>query len=101
VQREFPGHFRNFVFMNARTIDAKCYGGQEELDRVRRRAEETLVYLVDFCANRGLAPKSYTVFGIDLIAELTDRVSYKAPAAVPVCRVVQRTFTSGRSQIRT
>jgi hypothetical protein len=51
--------------------------------------------------NRGLAPKSYTVFGIDPIAELTDRVSYKAPAAAPVCRVAQRTLTSGHSQIRT
>ena len=72
VQREFPGHFQNFVFMSARTVDAKCYGGEEELDRVRRRAEETLAYFVGFCARRGLAAKSYTVFGIDPISALTD-----------------------------
>jgi hypothetical protein len=71
VQREFPGHFRNFVFMNARTVDAKCYGGEEELERIKRRADETQAYFVNFCANRGLAAKSYTVFGIDPIAELT------------------------------
>jgi Amino acid permease len=72
VRREFPGHFRNFVFMNALTVDAKCYGGEVELDRVRQRAEQTLVYFIDFCARHGLAATSYTAFGIDPISELTD-----------------------------
>jgi K+ transporter len=71
VRREFPNHFRNFVFMNARTVDAKSYGGSEELDEVRRQAEKTLAYFVTYCNNRGLAAKSYIGFGIDPIEELT------------------------------
>jgi len=71
VRREFPNHFRNFVFMNARTVDAKSYGGSEELEQVRRQAEQTLAYFVNFCNNRGLAAKSYISFGIDPIEELT------------------------------
>jgi len=70
VRREFPGHFRNFVFMNARAVDAKCYGGSEELDQVRHQAEETLAFFINFCNNRGLAAKSYIAFGTDPIEEL-------------------------------
>jgi K+ transporter len=71
VQREFPNHFRNFVFMNVRTVDAKSYSGSDDLDHMRRQAEETLSYFVNYCNNRGLAAKSYVGFGTDPIEELT------------------------------
>jgi hypothetical protein len=72
VRREFPGHFRNFVFMSARTVDARCYSGSEELDAVRAKANETLGYFVTFCNNRGLAAKAYVGFGTDPVEELTN-----------------------------
>ena len=72
VRREFPGHFRNFVFMSARTVDAKCYSGSEELEQERRKAEATLSYFVTYCNNRELAAKTYVGFGIDPIEELTN-----------------------------
>jgi hypothetical protein len=85
VQREFPGHFRNFVFMIARTVDAKCYGGTEELDAVRRQAEDVLAYFVALCHNRGLAARSYMAFGIDPIEELTglaDTIRHDFPHSI-------------------
>jgi Amino acid permease len=72
VRREFPGHFGNFVFMSARTVDAKCYSGSEELDQEQRKAEATLSYFVTYCNNRELAAKTYVGFGIDPIEELTN-----------------------------
>jgi hypothetical protein len=72
VWREFPEHFRNFVFMSARTVDAKCYSGSEELEQERRKAEATLSYFVTYCNNRELAAKTYVGFGIDPIEELTN-----------------------------
>jgi hypothetical protein len=71
VRREFPGHFRNFVFMSARTVDAKCYSGSDELEQERKKAEATLSYFVTYCNNRDLAAKTYVGFGIDPIEELT------------------------------
>ena len=71
VIREFPGHFENFVFMNVRTVDAKSYGGTEELDQLRAQAQDTLTFFVNYCNNRGLAAKSYLTFGTDPIEELT------------------------------
>jgi hypothetical protein len=72
VRREFPGHFHNFVFMSARTVDAKCYSGSDELEHERRKSEETLNYFVTYCNNRDLPAKSYVGFGIDPIEELTN-----------------------------
>jgi amino acid transporter len=71
VSREFPGHFKNFVFMNVRTVDAKGYGGTEELDQLRAQAQDTLTFFVNYCNNRGFAAKSYLTFGTDPIEELT------------------------------
>jgi hypothetical protein len=72
VRREFPEHFRNFVFMSARTVDAKCYSGSDELEQERKKAEATLSYFVTYCNNRDLAAKTYVGFGIDPIEELTN-----------------------------
>ena len=72
VQREFPDHFRNAVFMIARTVDARCYGGSEEMEAVRRNAEGVLAYFVAMANSRGLAATSYMAFGIDPIEELTE-----------------------------
>ena len=71
VRREFPDHFRNFVFMSARTVDARSYSGSEELEQVRAKAAETSGYFVTYCNNRGLAAKTYVRFGTDPIEELT------------------------------
>jgi len=71
VRREFPNHFRNFIFMNVRTVDAVSFGGPEALESVRRDADKTLDYLINFCNNRGLAAQSYLSFGTDPIQELT------------------------------
>jgi hypothetical protein len=58
--------------MSARTVDAKCYSGPEELEQERKKAEETLSYFVTYCNNRSLAARTYVGFGIDPIEELTN-----------------------------
>jgi hypothetical protein len=72
VRREFPGHFRNFVFMRARTVDAKCYSGSDELEQEERKAEGTLGFFTIYCNNRDLAARTYVAFGIDPVEELTN-----------------------------
>ena len=72
VRREFPGEFRNCVFMNVRTVDAHVYGGSEDFERIRCQATEVLNYFVGYCHHRGLAAKAYLTFGTDPIEELTN-----------------------------
>jgi hypothetical protein len=71
VRREFPGEFRNCLFMNVRTVDARSYGGGEDLERLRQQANEALTYFVNYCHHAGLAAKAYLSFGTDPIEELT------------------------------
>ena len=71
VRREFPGHFKNCVFMNVRTVDAQSYGGTENIERLRAQASQALTYFVNYCHHCGLAAKSYLAFGTDPIEELT------------------------------
>jgi K+ transporter len=71
VRRQFPGHFKNFLFMNVRTVDAQSYGGSENLERVRQEAEAALSYFANYCHSNNLAAKTYLAFGTDPIEELT------------------------------
>jgi len=71
VQRMFPGHFKNFLFVNARTVDSHVYGGEGALEKIRTEAEETLEFFVDFCHSHGMAAASYIGFGTDAVDEIT------------------------------
>jgi amino acid transporter len=71
VLRMFPGHFKNFLFVNARTVDAHAYGGEGALEKMREDAAETLEYFVDFCQSHGMASASYIGFGTDAVEEVT------------------------------
>lgn len=71
VQRMFPGHFKNFIFVNARTVDSHAYGGDGALEMMRSEADATLQYFVDFCHSHGMASSSFLGFGTDVVNEVT------------------------------
>ncbi len=71
VQRMFPDHFRNFLFVNARTVDAHAYGGNESIEMMRTDANASLKFFVDFCHSHGLASAQYLGFGTDAVDEVS------------------------------
>lgn len=82
VQRMFPGHFRNFVFVNARTVDAHAYGGREDVEALKVGANAALSYFVNFCNSKGWAAKSFLAFGTDPLDEFT-RLAERVLAEYP------------------
>jgi len=85
VQRMFPGHFKNFIFVNARTVDSHAYGGEGALEEMRHQAAETLEFFVDFCQSHGIPSSSYLGFGTDAVDELTklcEEISHEFPNAI-------------------
>ena len=85
VQRMFPGHFRNFVFINARAVDASSYGGAEDMEAMKVQANVALKYFENFCHSVGLAAKSYLSFGTDPIegfVELCEHVRQDFPHSI-------------------
>jgi amino acid transporter len=85
VQRMFPGHFKNFIFVNARTVDSHAYGGEGALEEMRQQAAETLEFFVDFCHSHCIPSASYLGFGTDAVDELTklcEEISHEFPNAI-------------------
>ncbi|HUL68308.1 MAG TPA: APC family permease [Burkholderiaceae bacterium] len=85
VQRMFPGLYRNFIFINARAVDAQSYGGAERLAALKIEANSALSFFVNQCRSNGLAATSYLVFGTDAVEELVklaERVQKEFPQAV-------------------
>jgi len=85
VQRMFPDHFRNFIFVNARAVDSHSYGGSEDMKIMKMEANVALTYFVNFCNSKGWAAKSYLAFGTDPIDEaskLAEQVYQKFPNSI-------------------
>ena len=85
VQRMFPDHFKNFVFINARTVDARVYGGQEALETLKMQATVSLKYFERFCNSYGLAATSKLGFGtdaIDVLEKLSAEVQEEFPNSI-------------------
>jgi hypothetical protein len=69
VQRLFPNHFKNVIFLSVGVIDAATMKGVEEVDRVRLRTEASLQQYVDLARRLGLASDYRTSVGTEAVAE--------------------------------
>jgi len=85
VQRMFPGHFRNFVFVSVGEVDAQSYGGEGALRTLRYTIENSLRYFVRYCHSHGLAAEYHIGFGTEPVEEflkLADQVFAKYPGSI-------------------
>ncbi|HET8724040.1 MAG TPA: APC family permease [Anaeromyxobacteraceae bacterium] len=55
VQRLFPGHFKNVIFVSVGVVDAAAMKGVAEVERVRERTEAALRQYVDLAQRLGWA----------------------------------------------
>ncbi len=67
VQRTFPGHFRNFVFLSVGVVDAASMKGIEEVDRVRLRTETALEQYVQLARRLKLAAEYRMDIGTEAV----------------------------------
>jgi len=81
VQRLFPGHFRNFVFVSVAVIDAATMKGLEEVERKRASAEEALKQYVALAHRFHLSAEYRVATGTDVL-----------DAGLQVCEEVARTY---------
>jgi hypothetical protein len=85
IQRIFPGHFRNFIFVSVGVIDSAAMKGVEEVDHVRRRTEEALRRYVDLAHRLKLAAEYRMDVGTEAVAvaeALCAEASREFPRAV-------------------
>ena len=69
VNRLFPGHFKNFIFLAVGEVDAQSYEGAEHLDRLQGTIKSSLEYYVAYCRRHGIAADYRVAFGTHPIGE--------------------------------
>ena len=70
VQRLFPNHFRNFIFISAKAVDAQSYGGAKQIEKMRSALDRALSFYVNYCNANGLAATARFSLGTDRVDEL-------------------------------
>ena len=70
MQRLFPNHFRNFVFISAKAVDAQSYGGNEQIEKLKLGLDKAQAFYVDYCHANGLAATARFSLGTDRVEEL-------------------------------
>ena len=69
IQKLFPGHFANIIFVSIGVIDAATMKGVQEVDRLREQTKESLRNYVDLAHRFGLAAESRMAIGTDVLDE--------------------------------
>jgi hypothetical protein len=85
LQRLFPGHYKNIVFLSVGVVDAATMKGVEEVDRVRGRTEASLRQYVDLARRLGWSSEYRLAVGTEAVAEverLAREVSREFPRSV-------------------
>ncbi|HEY9396747.1 MAG TPA: APC family permease [Burkholderiales bacterium] len=85
VNRLWPEHYKNFIFLSAREVDAQSYGGKDALEALKSRTVQDLRYYVNLCHSNGIAATYYDAYGVDTANEmmqLCERVRAEFPNAV-------------------
>jgi amino acid transporter len=72
IQRLFPNHFRNIIFVSVGVIDTGQFKGHAEIENLKRKKEEDLKSFVDFATCLGWYSEYRYGFGVDLIEELEE-----------------------------
>ena len=69
IQRLFPNHFKNVIFLSVGVVDAATMKGVEEVDRMREQTEESLRHYVGLSRSLRLAADYRMSVGTEVLVE--------------------------------
>jgi amino acid transporter len=69
LQRLYPGHYKNLIFLSVGVIDAAAMKGVEEVEKVRTRTEEGLRRYVEVARRLGYHAEYRMSVGTEAVAE--------------------------------
>jgi len=81
IQRIFPNHFKNIVFVSIGVINSGQFKGLREIENLRRSKEEDLKSLVEYANCLGWYAEYRYSLGVDLLDELEE-----------ICRAIVKDF---------
>jgi len=80
IQRFFPDHFKNYVFVSSGTIDSEGFKGRAELDALMQKVEKDLASYVRLANKLGFYAEASGSIGTDSVGEvrsLCERVAMR------------------------
>jgi len=101
VQRLFPGHFKNFVFISAGEVDTQSYDSDATIRTMRYKTENALCYYASYCNNHNLQATWCMAYGTDPITVL-DNLAQETIAEYPnsVCFAAKLIFANDNLFVR-
>jgi amino acid transporter len=72
VERMFPKHFKNYIFVSYGWVDTDSFGSNRAIKQLQKNTERVIDYLQTFALNHGIACDSYRQFGTDPIEDVTN-----------------------------
>lgn len=70
VERMFPKHFKNYVFVSYGNVDTGSFGSEKALNLLKRRTKRILNYLVSFTRQNGIAATTMEGYGASPMADI-------------------------------
>jgi amino acid transporter len=71
ILRQFPDHFKNFVFLTVGIVDVESFSAKKELAAMQTSTNLMLDYFVTYCQQHHLAAKGLAAYGTDPTEKLT------------------------------
>jgi len=88
--REFPGKFKNVVFISVGAVDSGAFKGEDAVDKLRDRIQKELEKYVDLMSGQGVPATYKLAVGTDVVSEL-ERLCLEVARGFP-----QATFFAGQ-----
>jgi hypothetical protein len=81
VQKYFPRHFKNAVFLSVGVVDSAKFKGAAEVEHLKKETESDLNRYVEYARSLGMHAEHHYAIGTDLLDEI-----------VELCRGVQEDY---------
>ena len=101
AQKQFPGRFRNFLFVSVGEVDKQSFDASGAIKSLQVRIDNSLRYLTSYCASRGQRAASFQAYGNDPmqeLAELLEKVLAEYPDSL--CFASQLVFAHDHAATR-
>jgi hypothetical protein len=72
VQKYFPKHFKNAVFLSVGVVDSQKFKGSDEVENLKRETERDLNRYVEFARGLGMTAEHPYSIGTDLLDEIVE-----------------------------
>ena len=72
ISRLFPGHFTDFIFVQAGMVDIESFRGKEELEQMQEKVDKNLEYFVQTAQSMGFSAQAISAFGTTPVNELVE-----------------------------